>query len=89
MIGNGGALKGAISIAVELIKDVAFPKRRTTTMTAFAGTRVASRPTSARVARPTTLTAVRESLQGFRGALRSATDSRGADYADALFIGRS
>jgi hypothetical protein len=36
-----------------------------------------------------TLTSLRESLQGFRGALRSATETRGSDYADALFLGRN
>jgi hypothetical protein len=50
-------------------------------MTAFAGPRPA-----VRVARPRFST-VRESLQGFRGAVRSATAPRG-DYADALLIGR-
>ena len=53
-------------------------------MTAFAGPRVTTRR-AASVARPS----VRESLQGFRGALRAATASRGSDYADALFLGRN
>jgi hypothetical protein len=57
-------------------------------MTAFAAPRVATRR-AASVARPATRASVRESLQGFRGALRSATETRGSDYADALFLGRN
>jgi hypothetical protein len=57
-------------------------------MTAFAGPRVTTRR-AASVARPATRASVRESLQGFRGALRAATTTRGSDYADALFLGRN
>jgi hypothetical protein len=58
-------------------------------MTAFAGPRAATRRSAVRVARPAARASVRESLQGFRGALRSATATRGSDYADALFLGRN
>ena len=55
-------------------------------MTAFAGPRVTTRR-AVSVARPRA--SARESLQGFRGALRAATATRGSDYADALFLGRN
>lgn len=58
-------------------------------MTAFAGPRVSTRHTAVRAPRATTFATLRESLDGFRGALRSATDTRGGDYADALFLGRN
>ena len=58
-------------------------------MTAFAGPRIATRHTTTRVARPTSFSNLRDSLQGLRGAVRSATESRGSDYADALFLGRN
>ncbi len=58
-------------------------------MTALTGTRNAGRRTAVRSTRPTTYNSVRESLQGFRGALRAATATRGSDYADALFLGRN
>jgi hypothetical protein len=57
-------------------------------MTAFAGPRISTRSTAVRASRVTTFAALRESLDGFRGALRSATDTRG-DYADALLLGRN
>ena len=57
-------------------------------MTAFAGPRIATRM-AARSTRPTPFASVRESLAGFRGALRAATETRGSDYADALFLGRN
>lgn len=55
-------------------------------MTAFAGPRLAART---RVARPTALAHFRESFSGFRGAVRSVTENRGSDYADALLLGRN
>ena len=58
-------------------------------MTAFAGPRVATRRSAVRAPRTTTFASVRESLDGFRGALRAATADRGGDYADALFLGRN
>lgn len=58
-------------------------------MTAFAGPRVATRRTAVRAPRATSFASVRESLDGFRGALRAATSERGGDYADALFLGRN
>ena len=58
-------------------------------MTAFAGPRIATRRTAVRSSRTTTFTSVRDSLNGFRGALRAATADRGGDYADALFLGRN
>ena len=58
-------------------------------MTAFAGPRLATRPTSAHVARPSTLTSFRDSFSGLRGAVRAVTESRGSDYVDALFLGRN
>ena len=58
-------------------------------MTAFAGPRIATRHASVRAPRTTTFASVRESLAGFRGALRAATADRGGDYADALFLGRN
>jgi hypothetical protein len=57
-------------------------------MTAFAGPRIAGRRTAVHTSRTTTFASVRESLDGFRGALRAATDTRG-DYADALLLGRN
>ncbi len=58
-------------------------------MTAFAGPRLAPRSAPTRFARPTALGSFRESLSGFRGAVRAATETRGSDYADALFLGRN
>ena len=58
-------------------------------MTAFAGPRLTIRSTAVRAHRATTFASLRESLDGFRGALRSATDTRGGDYADALLLGRN
>jgi hypothetical protein len=58
-------------------------------MTAFAGPRLATRRTAVRAPRTTSFTSVRESLDGFRGALRAATADRGGDYADALLLGRN
>ena len=58
-------------------------------MTAFAGPRVATRHSAVRAPRATTFASVRESLEGFRGALRAATDTRNGDYADALLLGRN
>jgi hypothetical protein len=58
-------------------------------MTALAGHRVATRRTAVRAPRTTTFASVRDSLDGFRGALRAATADRGGDYADALFLGRN
>ena len=58
-------------------------------MTAFAGPRIAARRTPVRSTRSTTFASARESLEGFRGALRAATETRGSDYADALFLGRN
>src|SRR3954452_4275876 len=82
-------VKERISIAVVLIKDVAPPKRRTTPMTAFTAPRTAQRRSAGRAPRATTFASVRESLDGFRGALRAATSHRGGDYTDALFLGRN
>jgi hypothetical protein len=81
-------IKSTISIAVVLIKDDAPPKRRTTTMTAFAGPRIAARPTTRRVARPAATSSFRSSLRGLRGAF-SASANGGADYADALLLARN
>ena len=58
-------------------------------MTAFAGPRIAARPTSTRVARPTALSHFRESFSGLRGAVRAVTADRGSDYTDALLLGRN
>ena len=58
-------------------------------MTAYAGPRLATRRTAVRAARTTTFTSVRESIDGFCGALRAATADRGGDYADALLLGRN
>ncbi len=58
-------------------------------MTAFAAPRIATHRSAARSTRPTTFASVRESLEGFRGALRAATETRGSDYADALLLGRN
>jgi len=55
-------------------------------MTAFTAPRLSTRRS---VARPAVRASVRESLQGFRGALRAATATRGSDYTDALFLGRN
>jgi hypothetical protein len=37
----------------------------------------------------TALSRLRESFQGLRNAVRTATESRGSDYADALLLGRN
>lgn len=58
-------------------------------MTAFAGPRTVQRHSAVRASRATTFASVRESLDGFRGALRAATAHRGGDYTDALFLGRN
>jgi hypothetical protein len=58
-------------------------------MTAFAGPRLATRPARTRVARPSALASFRESFSGLRGAVRAVTETRGSDYADALFLGRN
>jgi hypothetical protein len=58
-------------------------------MTAFAGPRITTLRTAVRAHRSTAFASVRESLDGFRGALRAATADRGGDYADALFLGRN
>ena len=58
-------------------------------MTAIAATRIASRPAT-RLTRPHFFTAVRGSLRGLRGAFAAASPAnRGADYADALLLGRN
>jgi len=58
-------------------------------MTAFTTPRTAPRHSGVRTSRATTFASFRESLDGFRGALRAATANRGGDYADALFLGRN
>jgi hypothetical protein len=57
-------------------------------MTAFAGPRIAARPTAPRVARPAATSSFRSTLRGIRGAF-SASANRGTDYADALLLARN
>ena len=58
-------------------------------MTTIAAPRLAARPARTRVARPSALASFRESFSGLRSAVRAVTQTRGTDYADALFLGRN